>query len=252
MAAAPLENVDNALIPCLGQVLWSWTPCAACLSGQACVSSACPCRRSRRLERYLQYYKAVVSAYVDAATNSSRPLKTHEDLFRAIALLKSHPDATRTEFYQLAFPPSDGKRPHEPADLLQATSLVVRVLLMVESSALHHLSDRVEKGAFRIYWKDDVPFSQYIRELFPVESHPILSYADSERFLDVTSELRATKLKKKLGVSFRPTHDIRNHLCFDRKQNVLEIFHHTAFLKEQLRATKGSGDVSNPSASIKL
>ena len=70
-----------------------------------------------------------------------------------------------------------------------------------------------------------------------------------ELFFDVKSKLRATKLKE-LGVSLRPTHDIQNHLCFDREENVLEIFHHTAFLKEQLRATKAGGDFSSPSASI--
>jgi hypothetical protein len=200
----------------------------------------------------MQFYKGVVSTYVDGAPKSSRALKTHEDLFWAIATLKSHPDASKTEFYQLAFPRQDGEPPPDPADLLNATALVVKALLMVESSALHHSSNRLEKGTFRIYWKDDVAFSKYLQDLFPIENHPVLSYADSDFFLEMKSELRATKLKKHLGISFRATHDIRNHLYFDRKENVLEIFHHTAFLKEQLRVTKGSGDFSNPSASIRV
>jgi hypothetical protein len=40
-------------------------------------------------------------------------------------------------------------------------------------------------------------------------------------------------------VTFRATHDIRNHLAYDYRDNTIDIYHHAAFLKEQLRATKG-------------
>jgi len=123
---------------------------------------------------------------------------------------------------------------------------------MIEPSALRHLSDRLEKDTFRVGWKSSVPFSQYIRELFPLQNHPVLSHADHERFLDIMSKLRATKMKE-LGVKFRPTHDIQNHLRFDREENVVDIFHHMAFIKEQLRVTlKASGDISDPSKSIRV
>ena len=252
MAPTSLENTGNVPLPRLGQVLWSWAPCADSLSGQTCVLETCPCWRSSRLQRYLQFYKGVVSTYVDGAPKSSKALNTHEDIFRAVATLKSHPDASRAEFSQLAFPLKDGEPSPNPADLLNATALVVRVLMMIEPSALYHSSSRLEKGTYRVYWKDDIPFSKYLQDLFPIENHSVLSYADSDLFLDMKSELRATKLKKHLGISFRATHDIRNHLHFDRKENVLEIFHHTAFLKEQLRLTKGSEDSSNPSASTRV
>jgi hypothetical protein len=179
-------------------------------------------------------------------------LKSHEDLHGAILKLKSNPDISRTEFYQLAFVQEDGEPPPDPTELFNAAILVVKVLTMVDCSVPYHSSDRLEKGAFRIHWKDYVAFSEYLQDLFPIENHPILSYADSELFVDMKSELRATKLKKRLGITFRATHDVRNHLRFDRKQNVLEIFHHTAFLKEQLRLTKGDGGFSGPSGCIKV
>ncbi|RYO90999.1 hypothetical protein DL766_000467 [Monosporascus sp. MC13-8B] len=251
-AAALLEDINIAPLPELGQALWSWPPCARCLAWQACLSDTCPCRHGSRLQRYLQFYKAVVSDYVDGLRKSSRALKTHGDLFRAISILRSHPDMTRSEFCRVGFPQKDGNPPFEAADLRKATALVVKVLMMVECSAPHQSSDRLEKGSFRVQWKDDIAFSKYIQDLFPVENHHILSYGDSDLLLDMKSELRAVKLKKHLGISFRATHDVRSHLYFDRQAKVLEIFHHTAFLKEQLRATKGSGDFSNPSTSIRV
>ncbi|KAK4641522.1 hypothetical protein QC761_501100 [Podospora bellae-mahoneyi] len=51
---------------------------------------------------------------------------------------------------------------------------------------------------------------------------------------------------------FRDTHDIQDNLKLDRNQNTLEIYHHTAFLKEQLRLTKSDGDFSLPSNSIRV
>lgn len=249
-AVASLEDTSVVLFPGLFQALWSWSPCAGCLSGQACLSDTCPCRRRSRLQRYLQFYTAVVSTYVDGSQGPSRALETHGELFHAISTLRSNPDITKSEFSVQAFPQKPGKPAFEETDLRKAAALVVRVFMMVECSAPHQLSDRLEKGSFRVHWKDDTAFSKYIQDLFPVQNHPVLSYGDSDLLLEMKSELRASQLKKHLGISFRPTHDIRNHLYFDRKTNVLEIFHHVAFLKEQLRITKGHGDFSNPSVSI--
>ena len=246
-ASVSLDNIGVYLLPELGQALWSWVPCAGCASQQTCVSSTCSHQRSSRLERYWQFYKAVVTSYVEEYRRSQPVLKTHGDIFRAISFLRSHPDITLREFSRLGFHGSS----HDAFDLRKAVALVVKILLMAECAAPHRSSDRLEKASFRVYWKDDVAFSKYIQDLFPVENHHVLSCGDSDLLTDMKSELKAVKLKKRLRLSFRATHDIRNHLYFDRRAHVLEIFHHTAFLKEQLRATKGTGDFSNPSISIR-
>ena len=167
--------------------------------------------------------------------------------------LKSNPGATHTKFHRLYFPVSQSASPYNVVELRNATSLVVKVMVIIELSALYYKSSgRLEKGSFRIPWRDNIAFSTYLQDLFPTTSHPVLSYVNSKLFLDIKSELRATKLKKYLGVSFRPTHDIRSHLFFDREAYIIEIFHHTTFLKEQLKATKSGGDFSTPPSSIKV
>lgn len=219
MSPNPLDDVGDTetILRTLGQALWSWESCAAAPLHQPCASSLCSCQRHRLLKRYHQY-------------------------------------ATRAHFGELAFPQLDDDvevAQHDPVQIARAVSLIVKVILMLEPSPIHlEASDRVEKGSFKTGWRSDIPFSQYVQGVFPVRNHPVLSHTDNGRFSDMRWNLRAVKLKE-LGVIFRPTDDIQNHLRFNRKENILEVFHHTAFLKEQLRATKTGGPhFSDPSASI--
>ncbi|KAK4454176.1 hypothetical protein QBC34DRAFT_470967 [Podospora aff. communis PSN243] len=243
--ATRLENVTNLSPTWLRQALWPQCN-NHCASDQPYLPQGPELLiggRGERLGRYHQYYTALVKTYAAGAPSEERLLTTHEGLFTAIAQLKANPRATKDEFCRLAFPRDDDEPPHDPVHLAQAVSLVVRVMLMIEPSTMHYLSYRLEKGTLQVRWKADVPFCQYISDLFPAQNDPIPSHAR------ITSKLRATKLKES-GVSFQPTHDIRNHLHFDREEYVLEIFHHTAFLKEQLRATKTGGNFSDPCASL--
>jgi hypothetical protein len=50
--------------------------------------------------------------------------------------------------------------------------------------------------------------------------------------------LKAKKLQKHAGLQFRSTDDLRSHLKLDDALGVVDLFHHTAFLKEHLRLTK--------------
>lgn len=104
--ATRLEDSSDSLTLELGQDLWSWEPCAQCQRSQPCTSKTCPSGRSSQLGRIYQYYTAVFSTYIDAADSHPRLLTTHKELFKAISQLKSHPNATRAEFCQLAFPPT--------------------------------------------------------------------------------------------------------------------------------------------------
>ncbi|EAW17100.1 uncharacterized protein NFIA_004580 [Aspergillus fischeri NRRL 181] len=246
IALVPLERVDNSIFPRLGHVLWSWPLCAGCGFGQQCSDATCAAR-VKRLRRFFQFYTAVVEAYVNESSETSRVLKTHEDLYNAVLALKGDPEMTRIALSNTV---SQGKA-SSPSDIEAATTLAVKVLLMVDCSALHQSSNRLKKGISKVHWKDDVPFNQYLRDLFPVQTNPIFSSAGSD-LSPVKSELRATKLKKHLHITLQATHDVRNHLRFDRKNNVLEVFHYTAFLKEQLKLTKGKEDPSDPMTSIKV
>jgi hypothetical protein len=77
-----------------------------------------------------------------------------------------------------------------------------------------------------------------MNDAFLRTDHPNLNDAGRGAGQDMKSTLRATKLKKQAGLKFRPTDDLRCHLRLDRKLGIVDIFLHTAFLKEQLRITK--------------
>lgn len=187
--------------------------------------------------------------YLDSSEGHRHIFNTHEDLWNAIRILKSNPNLTRAELAQkLNSGKLDLVATRDLSDLQAETTLVVQVLIMVDCSALHHSSDRLEKGGSRIHWKDDIPFSKYLQDIFSTGTHPFLSYPDSYETGAIKSDLKATKLQKRLGVTFRETHDLRNHLRLYRKENVLEIYHHAAFLKEQLRLTRAD-DKSSPASS---
>ncbi|KAF5572456.1 hypothetical protein FPANT_13064 [Fusarium pseudoanthophilum] len=187
---------------------------------------------------------------MDATSTNTRQIETHEDLFHVVSVLKSNPDATLSELCRL-IRSSSGSQTADGAKQIDAVALGVKTLLMIDPSALHHSSDRLEKGTYRIHWREDVALSKYIQDSFPLGNHNVLSYNNSELFAEVKKELKAVNLKKRLGISIRATSDIRNHLHFDRKNNYLEVYHYTSFLKEQLRVTRDVGDCSSPSSSLK-
>jgi len=226
-----LSEIDDSVLHQLGIVLWSWKLCSNCLSGSPCTDETCPAHNAKRLQRFRQFYAAVVASYEnDAASPDSLVFRTHEDLFRAIDLLKQNQGKSRRGFSELLI-----NNDRLSGDIFKATNLVVKVLTMIDCSTPHLSTDRLERGHSRIYWKDDTAFSKYLQDLFPTENHLIFSYPGTEAFADAKGELLGRKLKKYLNLKFRPTHDIRNHLRLDRRNNVLEIYHYTSFLKEQLK-----------------
>ncbi|RKL30462.1 hypothetical protein BFJ72_g11575 [Fusarium proliferatum] len=232
--------------------LWSWDVSQSCNERRphACIHQRCIGGRIPQLQRYFAYYKAIVSTYMDATPAKERRIETHEDLFQVVSILKSNPDATLSELCRLTRGNTNSQQ-RDRTSHVDAVALGVKALLMIDPSALHHSSDRLEKGTYRIHWKEDVPLSKYIQDSFPLGNHNILSYNNSELFANIKKDLRAVNLKKRLAITIRATSDIRNHLHFDRKNNYLEVYHYTSFLKEQLRVTRDIGDCSSPSSSLK-
>ncbi|KAK6538882.1 hypothetical protein TWF694_010440 [Orbilia ellipsospora] len=87
-------------------------------------------------------------------------------------------------------------------------------------------------------WLEDVPFSVFLEELFPTTDHPGFGEETPTSYWDMKNNITSIKLMRRGRLSFQPTENLSNHLKLDRKTGVIEIFHHTAFLKESLRITK--------------
>jgi hypothetical protein len=166
-------------------------------------------------------------------------LRTHEDLIMIIEELKSNPETTREALLKKLFTNRPARNDQE-----RAINIAVRVMMMVNCSMSRQSSILLEHGNQHVPWRNDVPFSEFITSIFPKTDHPSIDH--------IKANLKATKLKKRARLSFEPTNDLRNHLRLDRKRAVVEIFHHTAFLKEQLRLTRDQPRSMSIADSIKL
>jgi hypothetical protein len=233
----PLEKITEAQLQQLGQILWSWPLCEDRIAGKPCVD--CPADRSNRLGRFFHYYKGLTTSYDPDTRPGERPaLSTHDDLFQIIRQLKADPDITRTQLLHKLFPEQSDRPSPSAIDQERAINLAVKIMAMVNCSAQHQSAGLLEDGTYQIPWRHDVTFTQFVTDIFPMTDHPSLNDDDEVKQLDIKTVLTAKKLKKRAGLKFRPTDDLRNHLRFDRKTAVVELYHHTAFLKEHLRLTK--------------
>ena len=177
---------------------------------------------------------------------------THEDLFDIIKQLKLEPDIARAEFVDKAFKDDTCQRLPSLADRERAINLAVKVMTMVNCSAQRQSSGLLEYGLSQTPWRSDITFAQFIADIFPMTDHPSLNDDDLKRSMDVKVALMAKKLKKRVGLKLKPTDDLRRHLKLDRKSRAIEIYHHTAFLKEHLRLTKDQSHGVSVSDSLRL
>ncbi|KAI0418853.1 hypothetical protein F5X98DRAFT_362821 [Xylaria grammica] len=239
MANVSIDQFDDRVAVGLGEVLWSWQRCDDCRVNKGCRSTTCPSHVSR-VKRYLQFYEALVLDYHDELPVEGYPFKTHGDIWKAISLLTSRPELTRVEFAELILACSLAPVDHKL--LMDATALIVKIVCMIDCSNLHYSPGRLEEGNSRPLWKDHVPFNKYLQDLFAPQNHPVWSsqYGQNEVLYARKAQLKATKLRKHLNLTFRPTHDIRDHLRLDVRRNEIQIFHYASFLKENLRAKKNS------------
>jgi len=236
----PLSKVTTLQLQELTQILWSWSTCAECLAGKECNPPACSWHRSPTLKPFFDFYKEEMLSYrSDLKQGQKAALESHEDLFAIMKKLKASPDARRVDLVESLF--SD--RPVR-SDQERAVDLAVRVMLMVNCSASRQDSVLVEDGNHQFPWRNDVTFTDYVRDIFSQKPHPGI--------IHIKENLRAFKLKKRSGLIFEPTDDIRSHLKFDHKKAVVKIFHHAAFLKEQLKLTKNEPQSMSVSESLQL
>lgn len=227
------ERVESQLLAIL-EHLWSFTcqdgGAADCKCDDVCGRTLCPCtERVAKLRHFLQSRQLLLSAPTNFRHTS-----------RVLSTIKEQQDITRQQISSVIG--------NDERSLVFAVELMV----MTDCSTRAYDSPRLEGGAFRRPWGERVPFSEFMHNLYPYTTHDILSYPDNDKYADFRSALKATVLKKRLGLIIRPTDDLRDHLRFDRRNNVLEVFHHAAFLKEQLALTKALPKDCNAGDCVRL
>ena len=253
MSTCPLGKTTESDIRNLSQILWSWALCRNCVNNKPCTEQGCPSQRLKRLVRFFDYYKDITASYEPELSHGKQAaLRSHEDLFKVILALKANPDLTRAQLIEKLFTVQSRGDPITVIDQEHAINLAVRVMLMVNCSAQRQSSGLLEHGGHQVRWRSHVTFSQFVEEIFPMTDHPGLNEDTIGSWSDVRSAITAKKLKKRAGLKFRPTDDLRSHLKLDRKNGTVEIYHHTAFLKEHLRITKDEARKLSVSDSLRL
>lgn len=233
----PLAKVTEGHLLKLSQELWSWQPCTDCYSGKHCLTEGCSSKRASRLKPFFDYYKTLAASYEPNTGPGEQPaLRTHEDVISIIKILKSEPQLDRANLQDKIIANRSADTLPPATDLDGAVNLALRTMTMTNCSMQHQSLSLLEHGTYQV-WRSNVTFAQFIIDAFPTTDYPIINDDDFEPSRDIKSALMARKLKKRIGLKIRPTDDLRSHLKLDRKNHAVEIFHHTAFLKEHLRLT---------------
>ncbi|RYP75566.1 hypothetical protein DL771_002266 [Monosporascus sp. 5C6A] len=200
----PLDEVTDAQLQALCHTLWDWTLCAGCSVAQPCVREECPQRRSPRLEPFFQYYKEVTASYVPELLlpDTTQAIRSHEDLFDIICLLKEKSTIQRAQLTKEYF--SSRVEENEPplSDQHRAFNLAMRVMAMVNCCIESQAGGLLESGEEPSVWRSDKSLLEFISSRFPMRDHPSLN-EKNESAPDIKARLTATKLKKVAGLKFK-------------------------------------------------
>ena len=235
----PLEDVKISDLWSLGQTLWSWSSCETCQNGRHCATSSCPSQRWKRLGGFFEHYKELTLSYEpDVRPGECPTLRSHNDVLAIIQQLKLDPEINRAQLRTKLLVRCAGRNEPPTLDLERSINLAVRTMTMINCSTQHQSLGLLEQGSLQIPWRDEVAFSHFIDHAFPMTDHPSLNENEDSSAINMKRALMAKKIRKRIGVKFQRTDDLRRHLKLDRKRNILDIYHHTAFLKEHLRLMK--------------
>jgi hypothetical protein len=183
--------------------------------------------RGKRLAPYIRFWKKELARY---SVIGLGPAPSTEDLLQVIEHLKEHPNLPKHVLREhLA-----SRIPKQASDMDALLNLVTQLIFMAHSDA----DDIIPENGFASSRWTAESLEGFVLSWFPFTDHHTWSNPSHILFEATKSDLKARKLKKHLNVQFWPTNNIQDHLLFDRKGQAVYIFHHVAFIKEQLRLTK--------------
>lgn len=175
---------------------------------------------------------------VNVDSNSVQPL-TNEEVMVAVDLLRENSSSTNDEFSQ-RLQESLGSQRSE-SEIGRLVNLAVQAMIMVDCSAkTWHSADYSIGGYKPISWLRKETFLEFVDRSFQVDPDPVANEKVEVAF-EEKAALKAWKLRKRLGVRFRGTNNLSEHLVFDQRSNSLYLFHHAGFLKAQLEKARDQG-----------
>jgi hypothetical protein len=232
----PLEKVEEFHLKKLCRVLWDWEFCDQCNNEKPCRTSTCPWQqRSRNLKPFFYFYRnATAWSIPEVPAGGQYALRSHDDLFNIIELLRKSPGVARSVLTEEHFSTYTYKP--DMTDQQRAFNLAIKVMMMLNCTIGNQGLDVLELGTGPTIWGNHKSQQELLESNFPVKEHHILEENGGPS--DIKRRLNALELKKKAGVKFQGTEDLKNHLKLDHNTGVVQIYHHTTFLKEHLLATR--------------
>lgn len=169
------------------------------------------------------------------AANAPEQL-TYQSILHAADLIKNAPEMTKEGVTRSLY--EGHKTALSMSKIEKATNLAVQAMLMVDCAPNHwHATDFV-LGAHRpVSWLPGETYVGFFERSFPMSRES--STQSVQTAMEDRGALKAWKLQKRLGVNFRATNNLSEHLLFDPRSNCLYLFHHAEFLKAHLEKCRG-------------
>jgi hypothetical protein len=110
--------------------------------------------------------------------------------------------------------------------------MAVRAMLMLDPAVSDHYGPDYAIGRYRhLSWQANERFNDFVSGCLP--KAPVESERVSEALIDKRS-LKAWELESRLGITFKKTENLAQHLLLDPESRFLYLFHHAAFLRAKL------------------
>lgn len=153
---------------------------------------------------------------------------TYKNILHVVDILKHNPQMTKNETIRtLCEGASSSSR------IEKIINLAVQAMVMIDCAAnRHHATDFNLGGHRPVSWLPQEKYVDFVERSFPTGCE--LSMKRAEEVVEDKASIKAWKLQKRLGISFRGTDNLAEHLLFDPKSNCLYLFHHAKFLKAHL------------------
>ncbi|KAH7009885.1 hypothetical protein EDB80DRAFT_610480 [Ilyonectria destructans] len=188
---------------------------------------------NRKYELYFKLYDQLVTdsgvyiLQVDQPEPNDPATISHDDVLAAAAIIRGHPEKTLHQVTQ------DLQKQLKTIHRVKfAVRVAVRVMFMLDSAISDSHGPGFSIGGYRhVSWQPCESLHEFVLGSFPrasKESAKVMAAMADKR------SMKAWKLKTRLGITFKGTDNISEHLLFDIENCVLYLFHHSSFLKAQL------------------
>lgn len=190
----------------------------------------------RDFEKYFDVYDQMMAVSEVYALQVEQPQLhdpapiSHDDVLVAAKVLRGNPTQTLHDATQGL--QKELKVGHSMQQIKFAVIVAVRAMLMLDPAVSDWHGPAYTIGHYQhVSWQAGERFNDFVSRCFP--KAPKESERVAEALTDKRS-LKAWKLESRLGITFKKTDNLAQHLLLDPENSILYLFHHATFLQAQL------------------